>query len=73
MKFDKQLSSLISAAILCGTFTSLSIGQQTAGAGVAATAPSASAAPANKAASEEALLKSTPPLTEDALRARYVG
>jgi Gram-negative bacterial TonB protein C-terminal len=73
MKFDKQLSSLMSAALLCGTFTTLSIGQQTAGSGVAAPAPTASATPANKATSEEALLKTTPPLTEDALRARYVG
>ena len=30
MKFEKQLSSLITAALLCGTFTTLSSAQQTA-------------------------------------------
>ncbi len=30
MKFEKQLSSLMTAALLCGTFTTLSSGQQTA-------------------------------------------
>jgi outer membrane biosynthesis protein TonB len=79
MKFEKQLSSLMTAALLCGTFTSLSSGQQTAGSGVAAPAPtgspvsSAPVAPTSSTAGDEALLKSTPPLTEDALRARYVG
>jgi TonB family protein len=74
MKFEKQLSSLMTAALLCGTFTTLSSGQQTA-AGVVAPAPAApavSAASVN-AAADAALVKSTPPLTEDALRARYVG
>ncbi len=33
MKFEKQLSSLMTAALLCGTFTTLSSGQQTAPAG----------------------------------------
>ncbi len=76
MKFEKQLSSLMTAALLCGTFTSFSSGQQTAGSGAAAPAPSSSSvssAPAASATSDEALLKSTQPLTEDALRARYVG
>jgi TonB family protein len=79
MKFEKQLSSLMTAALLCGTFTTLSSGQQTAAGGVVSPAPVAtpmtpvaSAAPAS-AAADAALVKSTPPLTEDALRARYVG
>ncbi len=70
MKFEKQLSSLMTAALLCGTFTTLSSGQQTAaGSGAVVGTPAVPAA----AASDAALLKSTPPLTEDALRARYVG
>jgi hypothetical protein len=74
MKFEKQLSSLMTAALLCGTFTTLSSGQQTAGNGAAAPAPAAAATPVTSAAAAEtALVKSTPPLTEDALRARYVG
>jgi TonB family protein len=73
MTFEKQLSSLMTAALLCGTFTNFSSGQQTAaGAGVVSAAPAAPAvSPA--AATDAALLKSTPPLTEDALRARYLG
>jgi Gram-negative bacterial TonB protein C-terminal len=68
MKFEKQLSSLITAALLCGTLTSLSIGQEPASAGGAvASVPTASPV------TDTALLKSTAPLTEDALRARYVG
>jgi len=79
MKFRKQLAPLMTAALLCGTFTTLSSGQQTAGSEVAAPAPAAAtptspATPAvSGAAAEAALVKSTPPLTEDALRARYVG
>jgi TonB family protein len=76
MKFEKQLSSLMTAALLCGTFTTLSSAQQTAGsAEVAAPAPTATstAATATTAVADSTLLKSTPPLTEDALRARYVG
>ena len=73
MKFDKQLSSLMSAALLCGTFTTPAIGQQTAGNGVAATAPTATVPSVPKPTPEEALLKSTPPLTEEALQTRYVG
>src|SRR3984885_8094933 len=53
-------------ALFCGTFTTHSSGQQTA-------AATAVAPPAAPAITEAALLKSTPPLTEDALRARYVG
>ena len=68
MKFEKHLSSFITAALLCGTFTTLSSGQQTAGSGVAA--PDS---PPMTEAATAALLKSTPPLTEDALRSRYVG
>jgi hypothetical protein len=67
MKFEKQVSSLITAALLCGTFTTLSSAQQTAnGSATVVGTPTASAADA-------ALAKSTPPLTEDDLRARYVG
>ena len=66
MKFEKQLSSFMTAAFLCGTFTTLSSGQQTA-------AANGAVAPAATAQTDAALLKSTPPLTEDALRARYVG
>jgi TonB family protein len=70
MKFEKQLSSLMTAAVLCGTFTALASAQQTApGSAATATAPTTAAAPA----ADSALVKSTPPLTEDALRARYVG
>ena len=72
MKFEKQLSSLITAALLCGTFTTLSSGQQTAAVSGEVVAP-APTVPATTAASDAALLKSTPPLTEDALRARYLG
>ena len=68
MKFEKHLSSLVTAALLCGTFTTLSRGQQTAGSGVVA-----SDSPPMTEAATAALLKSTPPLTEDALRSRYVG
>jgi TonB family protein len=68
MKFQRQLSSLMTAALLCGSFTTLSSAQQTAAGGVAAAAPTAAAA-----AADAALVKSTAPLTEDALRARYVG
>jgi TonB family protein len=81
MTFAKQLSRHMTAALLCGIFTTLSSAQQTAGSEVAAPAPAATptsaASPATPAASaataNAALVKSTPPLTEDALRARYVG
>ena len=81
MTFAKQLSRLMTAALLCGIFTTLSRAQQTAGSEVVAPAPAATptsaASPATPAASaataNTALVKSTPPLTEDALRARYVG
>jgi TonB family protein len=73
MKFEKQLSSLISAALLCGTFTTLSFAQQAAGSGGVTPAATVPVTPAASAASDEALVKSTPPLTEDALRAQYVG
>jgi TonB family protein len=72
MKFEKQLSSLITAALLCGTFTTLSSAQQTAAVSGEVVAP-APTVPASTAATDAALLKSTPPLTEDALRTRYVG
>jgi TonB family protein len=66
MKFEKQLWSFMTAAFLCGTFTTLSSGQQTAAANEVM-------APVATAQTDAALVKSTPPLTEDALRARYVG
>ena len=78
MKFEKQLWSLMTAALLCGTFTTLSSAQQTAGNEVVAPAPAATPTTATSpvpviSAADAALVKSTLPLTEDALRARYVG
>ena len=76
MKFDKQFSSLVSTALLCGSLTSgpLSHGAiaQEAPAAIAPVATPAPAAPA-AAAFDPSLLKSTAPLTEDALRARFQG
>ena len=74
MIFEKQLSSLMTAALMCGTLTPFSGGQQVAPAG-GAVASTATAVPAVSAAAaaDAALVKSTPPLTEDALSARYVG
>ena len=77
MIFEKQLSSLITAALLCGTLTPFSSGQQAGPAGGAVvgtpTAVPAVSAAAAAAAADAALVKSTPPLTEDELSARYVG
>jgi TonB family protein len=86
MKFEKHLSSLVTAALFCGIFTTLSSAQQpTGGEGVApapaaqttATASTTAIAPTPatvpQISADAALVKSTPPLTEDALRARYVG
>ena len=75
MKFEKQFSSLMTAALLCGIFPTISSGQQTAAGSAVVPAPAALAMPpaSAMAASDAALLKSTPPLTEDALRAKYVG
>jgi TonB family protein len=64
MTFKRQ-ALFVAAAVLYGTFGPLATGQQTP----AASAP----VPAPAPLSEAALLKSTTPLTEDALRARYVG
>jgi TonB family protein len=74
MIFEKQLSSLMTAALLCSALTPFSSGQQAAPAsgavaGTATVVPAVSAA----ATADAALVKSTPPLTEDDLRARYVG
>ena len=66
MTVRKQLSSFMTTALLCSAFTTLASGQQTAAANVVV-------APAATAQTDAALLKSTPPLTEDELRARYVG
>jgi TonB family protein len=71
MKFEKQLSSLITAALLCGTFTTLSSAQQTAAVSGEVVAPAPTVP--STTPTDAALLKSTPPLTEDALRTRYVG
>jgi TonB family protein len=71
MKFEKQLSSLITAALLCGTFTTLSSAQQTAAVSGEVVAPAPTVP--STTPRDAALLKSTPPLTEDALRTRYVG
>jgi TonB family protein len=84
MTFAKQLSWFMPAALLCGVFTTLSSAQQTAGGAVVTPAPAAAPAPAATptpaaasvplaATANAAPAKSTPPLTEDALRARYVG
>jgi TonB family protein len=74
MIFEKQLSSLMTAALLCGTLTPFASGQQAAPtSGAAASTPSAAPAVSAAAAADAALVKSTPPLTEDDLRARYVG
>src|SRR6202453_5379910 len=66
MTVRKQLSSFMTTALLCGAFPTLASGQQTAAATVVV-------APAATAQTDAALLKSTAPLTEDELRARYVG
>src|SRR5580698_5891064 len=78
MKFEKQLLSLVTAGLLCGTFTTPSGAQQTAGSEAVAPAPAATPTTVTSpvpmiSAADAALIKSTPPLTEDALRARYVG
>jgi hypothetical protein len=74
MIFEKQLSSLMTAALLCGTFTPFVSGQQAAPAsGATASTPAVVPAVSAAAAADAALVKSTPPLTEDDLRARYVG
>ena len=74
MTFAKQLSWFMTAGLLCGVFTTLSSAQQTAGSEVVAPAPAATPTPsATPVASTTALPRSAPPLTEDALRARYVG
>jgi TonB family protein len=73
MIFEKQLSSLMTAALLCGAFTPFSSGQQAAPAGAVAGTQAVAPAPSATAAVDAALVKSTPPLTEDDLRARYVG
>ena len=74
MIFEKQLSSFMTAALLCGTLTPFSIGQEATPAGLpAATPPVVVPAVPAGAAADAALVKSTTPLTEDELRARYVG
>jgi TonB family protein len=74
MIFGKQLSSLVTAALLCGTLTPFSSGQQAAPANEAVAATPTVVPPVSPAAAADAaLLKSTAPLTEDDLRARYVG
>jgi hypothetical protein len=74
MIFEKQLSSLMTAALLCGTLTPFSSGQQAAPSGGAVVGtPTAVPAVSAATAADAALVKSTPPLTEDALSARYVG
>jgi TonB family protein len=73
MIFEKQLSSLMTAALLCGAFTPFSSGQQAAPAGAVAGTQAVAPAASATAAADAALVKSTPPLTEDDLCARYVG
>jgi hypothetical protein len=62
MRFEKHFASVLATAILCCGFPTLSAGQQAAT--PAAVAPRATS-PAKDA--------KTPPLTEEALRSRYVG
>jgi hypothetical protein len=74
MIFEKQLSSLMTAALLCGTFTPFVSGQQaTPASGAAASTPAVVPAISAGAAADAALVKSTPPLTEADLQARYAG
>jgi hypothetical protein len=74
MIFEKQLSSLMTAALLCGTFTPFVSGQQAAPTGgAAASTPALVPAVSATAAADAALVKSTPPLTEADLQARYAG
>ncbi len=73
MIFEKQLSSLMTAALLCGAFTPFSSGQQATPAGAVAGTQAVIPAASATAASDAALVKSTAPLTEDDLAARYVG
>ena len=70
MKLNQRLSSLASAALLCGLLTTLSSAQQTVAGGVA---PAPVTPVMDTPSSDAALLKSTPPLTEEALRTRYLG
>ena len=67
MKIQKQLSSIMTAVLLCGPVSPFLGAQRTAAAG-AATLPAASA-PATTAT----LLISSTPLSEEELRARFVG
>jgi hypothetical protein len=73
MIFEKQLSSLMTAALLCSAFTPFSSGQQAAPASGAVAGATVVPAVSAAATADAALAKSTPPLTEDDLRARYVG
>ena len=73
MIFEKQLSSLMTAALLCGTLTPFVSGQQTAPASGAPASTPAAIPAVSAAAADAALVNSTPPLTEEDLRARYVG
>jgi TonB family protein len=68
MKLKKQILTLTSASLLWAPFTALSNAQQAATGSAAVTA-----APNPSPVSDTALLKSTAPLSEDDLRARYVG
>jgi TonB family protein len=73
MIFEKQLSSLMTAALLCGAFTPPSSGQQVAPAGTVAGTQAVAPAVSAPATADAASVKATAPLTEDDLRARYVG
>jgi Gram-negative bacterial TonB protein C-terminal len=62
MRFEKHFASLLAAAILCGGPATVSSGQQASTSAV----PPPNASPTSKD-------PKTPPLTEEALRSRYVG
>ncbi|MGC2398770.1 MAG: energy transducer TonB [Acidobacteriaceae bacterium] len=68
MTLKKQILTLISATLLCAPSIALCNAQQTTAASAGVTAASTPSP-----VSDAALLKSTAPLSEDALRAKYAG
>ena len=74
MNFQQQLSSVLTAILVCGPITTLAQAQQAA-APDAGTAPvvAAVAPVTGPAVTEAELLKKTQPLSEEELRSRYVG
>jgi TonB family protein len=66
MNFQQQLSSVLTAILVCGPITTLAQAQQAA-------VPAPVVAAASPAITEAELLKKTQPLSEEELRTRYVG